>query len=135
MKAERDKRATILDAEGVRQAQILEAEGERQSRILKAEGEAQAIRTVADAEKFRELTVAEGEAQAIRNVFGAIHDGRPTGDLLAVKYLEMLGTVADGKATKIFLPLEASGALSGIAAAGMAFKEGLDNSAEQPEDT
>jgi regulator of protease activity HflC (stomatin/prohibitin superfamily) len=130
MKAERDKRAAILDAEGVRQAQILEAEGERQARILRAEGEAEAIRQIADADKFRQYTVAEGEALAIKTVFGAIHEGDPTHDLLAVKYLEMLGRVAEGQATKIFLPLEASGILSGIAAAGEVFAEGRSGPAE-----
>ncbi len=126
MKAERDKRAAILEAEGTRQSQILEAEGQKQSAILRAEGEAAAIEKVAEADKFRELTVAEGEGQAIERVFAAIHNGAPTNDLLAVKYLEMLGKVADGKATKIFLPLESSGMLAGIAAAGVAFKEGME---------
>jgi len=124
MKAERDKRAAILDAEGVRQSAILEAEGKRQADILEAEGEAQAIRNVAEAERFREIAVAEGEAQAIRNVFSAIHEGDPTHDLLAVKYLETLQRVANGKATKIFLPMEATGVLAGIAAIGDAFEEG-----------
>ncbi len=124
MKAEREKRAVILDAEGVRQSQILEAEGERQARILRAEGEAGAIREIADADKFRQYTGAEGEALAITTVFSAIHEGDPTHDLLAVKYLEMLAKVADGQATKIFLPLEASGMLAGIAAAGEVFAEG-----------
>jgi len=124
MKAERDKRAAILDAEGVRQSAILAAEGKRQADILEAEGEAQAIRNVAEAERFREIAVAEGEAQAILNVFGAIHEGDPTHDLLAVKYLETLQRVADGQATKIFLPMEATGILAGIAAIGDAFEEG-----------
>jgi regulator of protease activity HflC (stomatin/prohibitin superfamily) len=124
MKAERDKRAAILEAEGVKQAQILAAEGERQSRINRAEGEAEAIKTVAEAEKFRQLTVAEGEAQAIQTVFNAIHAGNPTSDLLAIKYLETLGRVANGKATKVFLPLEATGILGAVAALGDAFKEG-----------
>jgi len=132
MKAERDKRAAILEAEGTRQSQILEAEGRRQAAILEAEGKAEAIRKVAEAERFRELTVAEGEAQAIETVFGAIHTGRPTHDLLAVKYLETLGRIADGKATKIFLPIEASGILSGIAAAGIAFEEGRKTGGEEP---
>ncbi len=124
MKAEREKRAVILDAEGVKQAAILEAEGEKKARILRAQGEAEAIRQIADADKFKEYTVAEGEALAIDKVFSAIHEGRPTHDLLAVKYLEALANIADGQATKIFLPLEATGMLAGIAAIGEAFEEG-----------
>ena len=124
MKAERDKRAAILEAEGIKQSQILAAEGERQSRINRAEGEAEAIRKVAEAEQFREQTVAAGEAQAIRSVFQAIHDGQPTPDLLAIKYLETLSRVANGKATKVFLPLESVGVLGAVAAIGDAFKEG-----------
>ena len=124
MKAEREKRAVILDAEGVKQAAILEAEGQKKARILRAEGEAEAIRQIADADKFKEYTVAEGEALAIDKVFSAIHEGQPTHDLLAVKYLEALAKIADGQATKIFLPLEATGMLAGIAAIGEAFEEG-----------
>ncbi len=124
MKAERDKRAAILEAEGVRQSQILQAEGQRQAAILEAEGKAQAIREIAEAEKYREVAIAQGEAQAIETVFNAIHNGRPTHDLLAVKYLETLQRMANGKATKIFLPIEATGVLAGIAAIGDAFEEG-----------
>ena len=124
MKAERNKRAAILEAEGVRESAILEAEGQRQAAILEAEGQAQAIREVADAEKFREIAVAEGQAKAIVNVYSAIHEGDPTHDLLAIKYLETLQRMANGKATKIFLPIEASGVLSGIAAMADAFEEG-----------
>jgi regulator of protease activity HflC (stomatin/prohibitin superfamily) len=115
MKAERDRRAKILDAEGDRQAAIERAEGDKRAKILTAEGEAEAIKKVADAEKFKLLTVAEGEGQAIERVFSAIHNGRPTNDLLAIKYLEALAKIADGKATKVFLPLEASGVLGSIA--------------------
>jgi len=78
MKAERDRRAMIL-----------EAEGHKQSAILKAEGEAEAIKKVADAQKFEKLTVAKGEAEAIQTVFGAIHEGRPTNDLIAIKYFAL----------------------------------------------
>ncbi len=123
MKAERLKRAAILEAEGLRQAAILKAEGERQARINIAEGEAEAIKKVADAEKYREIAVAQGEAQAITTVFDAIHAGDPTPDLLAIKYLEALADIADGEATKIFLPLEAMGVLGSMAAIGEAFKD------------
>jgi len=125
MKAERDKRAAILEAEGSRQAAILTAEGQKQAVVLEAEGRAEATRKVADAEKYREIAVAEGQAQAIRTVFSGIHEGGPTHDLLAYKYLEALQAIANGQATKIFLPIEASGVLAGIAAAGAAFREGM----------
>lgn len=118
MKAERMRRAVVLEADGEREAAIKRATGEKQAAILKAEGEAEAIRKVADADRFRLLTVAEGEAQAVVRVFTAIHEGRPTNDLIAIKYLEALGNIADGQATKIFLPVEASsllGALGGMA--------------------
>jgi regulator of protease activity HflC (stomatin/prohibitin superfamily) len=133
MKAERDKRAAILEAEGVKQSQILAAEGERQGRINRAEGEAEAIRKVAEAEQFRQRTVAEGEGQAIRTVFEAIHAGNPTPDLLAIKYLETLSRVANGKATKIFLPLEATGVMGAMAAMGDAFKEGQTSLPLEPD--
>jgi regulator of protease activity HflC (stomatin/prohibitin superfamily) len=116
MKAERDKRATILDAEAIRQADITKAEGSRQSQILEAEGFAEAVRKKADAEKYRQVAVAEGEAQAILSVFSAIHDGKPDERLITLKYLEMLPRLADGQANKIFLPYEASGIVSALSA-------------------
>ena len=116
MKAERDKRATILDAEATRQANITKAEGTRQSQILEAEGFAEAVRKKADAEKYRQVAVAEGEAQAILSVFSAIHDGKPDERLTTLKYLEMLPRLADGQASKIFLPYEATGILSALSA-------------------
>ena len=114
MKAEREKRAMIL-----------ESEGHKQSAILKAEGEAEAIKKVADADKYQKETVAKGEAQAIETVFGAIHKGDPTNDLIAIKYLEALQKLADGQATKIFLPYEATGILGSIAGIGELLKEKL----------
>jgi regulator of protease activity HflC (stomatin/prohibitin superfamily) len=123
MKAERDRRATILEAEGQKKAAILEAEGFKQAAILKAQGEAEAIRQVADAEKYQKLTVAQGEGQAIETVFGAIHEGNPTNDLIAIRYLEALGDIADGQATKIFLPFEASGVLGSIAGVAELLKD------------
>ena len=135
MKAERDKRASILtseglkqssilEAEGLKQAAILEAEGMKESRILRAEGDAEAIKQVAEAEKVRERTVAIGEAQAIESVFDAIHKGNPTPEIIALQYLETLRKMADGKATKLFLPYEATGILSSLASISDIMKEG-----------
>ena len=114
MRAERDRRAAILTAEGVKQSQILTAEGEKQSEILRAEGERQS-----------EILRAEGQAQAIDTIFRAIHEGNPDQRLLAYKYLEMLPAIADGQASKLFLvPSDALSTLGSIAAAGAAFQAG-----------
>jgi regulator of protease activity HflC (stomatin/prohibitin superfamily) len=111
-----------MKSERNRRSMILEAEGHKQSAILKAEGDAEAVRRVAEAEKFRKLTVAAGEAEAVTTVYKAIHEGRPTNDLIAIKYLQALEKIADGKATKIFLPLETSGVLGSIAGIGELLK-------------
>jgi len=116
MKAERDKRATILDAEAIKQADITKAEGYKQAQILEAEGQAEAVKKRADAEMYRQETVAKGEAQAILNVFNAIHAGKPDEKLITLKYLEMLPKLAEGEASKIFMPIEASGIISSLAA-------------------
>ena len=124
MKAERDRRAIVTEAEGDKRSAILRSEGLKQSQILEAEGEAEALMRVADGEKYQFETVAQGEANAIELVFNAIHTGDPTPDLIAIRYLEALKSVADGNATKIFLPLDTSGltnamaSLSEIARAG-----------------
>jgi regulator of protease activity HflC (stomatin/prohibitin superfamily) len=98
--AEGNKQAAITNAEGENQAVILAAEAQRQSAILEAEGRASAIKAVADA-----------EAQATEVVYRAIHNGQPTPDLIAIKYLETLQEVANGRATKIFLPTEVTALL------------------------
>jgi regulator of protease activity HflC (stomatin/prohibitin superfamily) len=109
MQSERTRRAVVTEALGVREAAVTRAEGEKQAAILEAEGHAQAMERVADAEKYRQLTVAEGEASAVRSVYQAIHDGRADNEVLAVKYLDTLARVADGQSTKIFLPSEMAG--------------------------
>jgi regulator of protease activity HflC (stomatin/prohibitin superfamily) len=137
MKAERTRRAVVTEAEGrqtaaittaegERQAAILAAEGIKQQQILEAEGQAGAIRSIAEAERFRQETVAEGEAQAIRSVYAAIHEGDPDAGLITIKYLEALQVMANGTATKIILPTE----LAGIAGAitGITQAIGLDAS-------
>jgi regulator of protease activity HflC (stomatin/prohibitin superfamily) len=133
MKAERTRRATVTTAEGQRQGDITRAEGERQAtilgaeavrqqQILEAEGQAAAVRELADAEKYRQTAIAEGEAAAIRSVYAAIHEGNPTDDLIAIKYLEALARIADGKATKIFLPLDSNNVMGSIAGISELFR-------------
>ena len=131
MKAERDRRANVTEAEGEKRATILTAEGLRERQILEATGQAEAIKRVADAEKYQRLTVAEGEGQAIERVFAAIHTGDPTPDLIAIRYLETLEEIADGQATKIFLPLDTSGVLGSVAAIGEMFKEASSDAEDQ----
>jgi len=122
MKAERDRRANVTESEGEKRARILEAEGVKEARILEAQGQAAAIREVADAERYQKETLAEGEGRAIERVFAAIHNGDPTPDLIAIRYLEALSDIADGQATKIFLPMELSGILGSIGAIGEIFQ-------------
>jgi regulator of protease activity HflC (stomatin/prohibitin superfamily) len=104
MRAERDKRAAILTAEGFKQSQILTAEGEKQSAVLKAEGA-----------KTAAILRAEGDAKAIDTVFTAIHEGKPDRELLSYQYLQMLPQLAQGDANKVFvIPSEFTEAFSGI---------------------
>jgi regulator of protease activity HflC (stomatin/prohibitin superfamily) len=132
MKAERLRRAVVTEAEGEKRSQILKAEGVKESRILEAEGQAEAIKRLAEAERYQKETVAEGEGRAIERVFGAIHAGDPTPDLLAIRYLDALQGIADGQATKIFLPVETAGVLGAIASIGEVFRATNDGSASEP---
>jgi regulator of protease activity HflC (stomatin/prohibitin superfamily) len=105
MKADRDKRAAILQAEGEKQSQILTAEGDKQAVILRAEGDRQAA-----------ILAAEGQAKAIGTVFQAIHDGKPDAELLAYQYLQTLPQIAQGEANKVWIiPSELQGAIGRIA--------------------
>jgi regulator of protease activity HflC (stomatin/prohibitin superfamily) len=107
MRAERDRRAAILQAEGVKQSQILTAEGEKQSSILRAEGQRESQRLY-----------AEGQAKAIETVFGAIHAGDADPKLLAYQYLQILPQIAQGDANKVWIiPSEITNALSGLGGA------------------
>ncbi len=131
MKAERDRRAAVTEAEGEKRAAILSAEGRKESQVLDANGEAEALKQVADAQKYEKIAIAEGEADAIEKVFAAIHKGDPTNDLIAIKYLESLEKVAEGNATKIFLPADLSATLGSIGAISELFKD--DKSEEKKE--
>jgi len=107
MRAERDRRAAILTAEGVKQSQILTAEGEKQSAILTAEGQAQAA-----------ILKAQGESRAILQVFDAIHRGDADPKLLAYQYLQMLPEIANGSSSKLWvIPTEFTAALGSITSA------------------
>jgi len=103
MKAERDKRAQILDAEGTRAA-----------RILEAEGEAEAVRRVADAERYKLEVEATGQGNAITTVFGAIRNANADERVIAIQYLEALKAVANGNASKLFIPYEATAILGAL---------------------
>jgi len=102
MKAEREKRAAILQAEGLRQSQILTAEGQKQAAILQAEGAARAA-----------VLRADGEAQAIQTVFASIHTADPDPKLLAYQYLQALPQIAAGDSNKMWiLPAELTQAIT-----------------------
>ena len=113
MRAERDKRAAILNAEGEKQSQILTAEGQRQSAILKAEGDKEA-----------KILRAQGDAEATKQVFAAIHEGNPTPDLLAYQYLQTLPNVEGLKL--MLVPADALNAMGAVASLGAAFQTGAE---------
>ncbi|MFD6896537.1 SPFH domain-containing protein [Rhodococcus sp. NPDC060086] len=127
MKADREKRAVILTAEGHREAAIKTAEGDKQSRILSAEGAKQASILEAEAERQSRILraqgdraasylEAQGEAKAIEKVFAAIKAGKPTPELLAYQYLQTLPEMAQGDANKVWLlPSDFGDALKGFA--------------------
>ena len=115
--AEGNKQAAITNAEGDKAAVVLQAEAQKASAILEAEGQAEAIKAVANA-----------NAMATETVYNAIHNGNPSPDLIAIKYLETLTTMANGRATKIFLPTEVTALLGAFG--GM--KEMLENQDATP---
>ena len=117
MRAERDKRAKILVAEGEKQSQILQSEGLKSSEINKAEGEKQSKILRAEGEAQARIRTAEGEAEAIQKITKAITTtkGDPINYLLAVRYIDTLGQMVEGKDNKvIYMPYEATGVLSSI---------------------
>jgi regulator of protease activity HflC (stomatin/prohibitin superfamily) len=118
MRAERDRRAAILNAEGVRQSQILTAEGQKQAAILTAEGDKQAQILRAEAEKQAQILRADGESKAIMAVFEAIHRGNPDQKLLSYQYMQMLPEIAKGDSNKVWVvPSEIGKALEGLGTA------------------
>ncbi|MFZ8999093.1 MAG: SPFH domain-containing protein [Ilumatobacteraceae bacterium] len=127
MRAERDRRATVTEAQGYREAAIARAEGERQSAvlaaegrklaaILDAEGDAQAIELRANAEKLRLALVGEGEGLAAKARLVGIKEADAARTVLTVEYLQALEKIGDGRATKLVIPAEFSGLLGTVAA-------------------
>jgi regulator of protease activity HflC (stomatin/prohibitin superfamily) len=126
MKADREKRAMILTAEGNRQAAITQAEGDKQAQILAAEGAKQAAILAAEADRQSRMLRAQGEraaayfqaqgqAKAIEKTFAAIKAGRPTPEMLAYQYLQVLPKMAQGEANKVWLvPSDFGTALQGF---------------------
>ncbi|MGC9665678.1 SPFH domain-containing protein [Planosporangium sp. 12N6] len=107
MRAERDRRAAILNAEGHKQAQILTAEGEKQAAVLRAEGD-----------RASRILQAEGQAKAIQTVFDAIHTADPNPQVLAYQYMQALPQIAAGQSNKVWIiPAELTKALEGIGGA------------------
>ncbi len=118
MKAEREKRAAIL-----------ESEGQRQAAILQAEGEAEAVRLAADARRYQVETEATGESNAITVVFNAIREAQPDDRLIAVRYLDTLEAISQGDSNKIFIPYEASGVLGALGGIKELFNKDEENTA------
>ena len=126
MRADREKRAVILTAEGTREASIKQAEGQKQAQILAAEGAKQAAILAAEAERQSRILraqgeraaqylQAQGEAKAIEKTFAAIRAGRPTPEMLAYQYLQTLPLMAQGEANKVWLiPSDFGSALEGF---------------------
>jgi regulator of protease activity HflC (stomatin/prohibitin superfamily) len=133
MRAERDRRATVTEAQGYREAAIARADGEKQSAvlaaegrkqaaILDAEGDAQAIELRASADKLRLALLGEGEGEAARARLTGIKSAGADQNVLTVEYLQALAKIGDGRATKLVIPAEFSGLLGTVAALGEALR-------------
>ncbi len=135
MNAERNKRAMILESEAQRQSAITIAEGKKQAAILEAEAdkEAQIRRAVGEAQAIRE--VAEAKAKEIQMVYDAMKKADPTEKLVQLKSLEALEEVAKGDANKVFIPFEATSALSSLGAMAEAVKDEKRSTKKQDNET
>jgi len=133
MRAERERRRAVLEAEGFKASAILKAEGEKASRILNAEAEKQSTILRAEATKEAQIREAEGQAEAILKIQQAtaqglvmIRDAHVDQNVLTLKSFEALAKVADGKATKLIIPSEISGMANLIASAGEVLQMGKE---------
>jgi regulator of protease activity HflC (stomatin/prohibitin superfamily) len=114
MRAERERRAAVTNAEAGKRAAILEAEGLRESQVRKAEGEKEAAILRAEGLASARLAMAQAEAEAIQRITASLPEGQAAMYLLGLKYLEALPAVTQGKGTTIFLPAEASGVMGAL---------------------
>lgn len=116
MKAERDRRAAILEAEGLKKSAVLKAEGEKEAAINRAEGNKQANILRAEGVAQARILEADGEKEAIQRIIGALADkGQPDKYLIAMKYLETMKEITSGKDNKVvYMPYEATGILSSV---------------------
>jgi len=114
MRAERERRAAVTNAEAGKRAAILEAEGVRESQVRRAEGERDAAVLRAKGLAEARLAMADAEAAAIQKIGSALPEGQAAMYLLGMKYLEALPTLAQGKNSTIFLPAEAAGVMGAI---------------------
>ncbi len=116
MKAERDRRAAILEAEGLKKSAVLKAEGEKEAAINRAEGDKQANILRAEGVAQARILEADGEKEAIHRIIGALADkGQPDKYLIAMKYLETMKSITSGKDNKVvYMPYEATGILSSV---------------------
>jgi regulator of protease activity HflC (stomatin/prohibitin superfamily) len=132
MTAERERRAEVTKAEGDKASAILQAEGEKTARILRSEGERDATVAQGEGRKKASILEAEGKAEATRLVFEAIHSGRATSEVLALRYLETLQELGRGS-NKIFVPYEASAPLAALGALKEIFAGGNSGPSAGPD--
>jgi len=116
MRAERERRAAVTNAEATKRAAILESEGVREAQVRRAEGEKDAAILRAQGLATARLAMAEAEAQALTRIASALPEGEAAMYLLGVKYLEALPKITEGSGTTIFLPAEATGVMGAIGA-------------------
>src|SRR4051794_32201574 len=132
MRAERERRAAVTNAEATKRAAILESEGVREAQVRRAEGEKDAAILRAQGLATARLAMAEAEAQALERIAAALPEGEAAMYLLGIKYLEALPKMTEGSGTTIFLPAEATGVMGAIGGLRELLTRGTPGAATQP---